>query len=169
MSFEITNRVAESSLVTIDFDEFINQKKIIVFDLKMWLKDELILIEKDFRNSVNNHNWKDYNEHLVLIQCSNNAIIPHWAYLLISSKLKENGIKNFIGSEEDYNNYSIINSIHNIDLNEFKDKSVIVKGCSNYANKNYYYSLLVDKIQNVVKSIMFGEACSSVPIFKSKK
>ena len=169
MSFEIKNRVAESSLVTIDFDEFINQKKIIVFDLKIWLKDELILIEKDFRNKVNNHNWKDYNDHLVLIQCSNNAIIPHWAYLLISSKLKENGIKNFIGSEEDYNNYSIINSIHNIDLNEFKEKSVIVKGCSNYANKNYYYSLIVDKIQNEVKSLMFGEACSSVPIFKSKK
>ena len=169
MSYEIKNRVAESSLVTIDFDEFINQKKIIVFDLKMWLKDELILIEKDFRNNVNNHNWKNYNDHLVLIQCSNNAIIPHWAYLLISSKLKENGIKNFIGSEEDYNNYSIINSIHNIDLNEFKEKSVIVKGCSNYANKNYYYSLIVDKIQNVVKSLMFGEACSSVPIFKSKK
>ena len=169
MSFEIKNRVAESSLVTIDFDEFINQKKIIVFDLKIWLKDELILIEKDFRNKVNNHDWNDYNNHLVLIQCSNNAIIPHWAYLLISSKLKENGIKNFIGSEEDYNNYSIINSIHNIDLNEFKEKSVIVKGCSNYANKNYYYSLLVDKIQNVVKSIMFGEACSSVPIYKRKK
>ena len=169
MSYEIKNRVAESSLVTIDFDEFINQKKIIVFDLKMWLKDELILIEKDFRNSVNNHNWKDYNEHLVLIQCSNNAIIPHWAYLLISSKLKTNRIENFIGSEEDYNNYSIINSIHNIDLNEFKEKSVIVKGCSNYANKNYYYSLIVDKIQNEVKSLMFGEACSSVPIYKRKK
>ena len=169
MSFEIKNRVAESSLVTIDFDEFINKKKIIVFDIKIWLKDELILIEKDFRNKVNNHDWNDYNNHLVLIQCSNNAIIPHWAYLLISSKLKENGIKNFIGSEEDYNNYSIINSIHNIDLNEFKEKSVIVKGCSNYANKNYYYSLIVDKIQNEVKSLMFGEACSSVPIFKSKK
>ena len=169
MSFEIKNRVAESSLVTIDFDEFINQKKIIVFDLKIWLKDELILIEKDFRNKVNNHDWNDYNNHLVLIQCSNNAIIPHWAYLLISSKLKENGIKNFIGSEEDYNNYSIINSIHNIDLNEFKEKSVIVKGCSNYANKNYYYSLIVEKIQNEVKSLMFGEACSSVPIFKRKK
>jgi hypothetical protein len=169
MSYEIKNRVAESSLITIDFDEFINQKKIIVFDLKMWLKEELILIEKDFRGKVNNHNWNDYNDHLVLIQCSNNAIIPHWAYLLISSKLKENGIKNFIGSEEDYNNYSIINSIHNIDLNEFKEKSVIVKGCSNYANKNYYYSLIVDKIQNEVKSLMFGEACSSVPIFKSKK
>ena len=88
MSYEIKNRVAESSLVTIDFDEFINQEKVIVFDLKMWLKDELILIEKDFRNNVDNHNWKDYNDHLVLIQCSNNAIIPHWAYLLISSKLK---------------------------------------------------------------------------------
>jgi len=169
MSNEIINRVAESSLVTIDFNEFINQKKIIVFDLKMWLKDELILIEKDFRNNVNNHNWKDYNNHLVLIQCSNNAIIPHWAYLLISSKLKENEINNFIGSEEDYNNYIIINSINNIDLNEFKEKSVIVKGCSNYANKNYYYSLIVEKIQNEVKSLMFGEACSSVPIFKRKK
>ena len=169
MSYEIKNRVAESSLVTIDFDEFINQKKIIVFDIKIWLKDELILIEKDFRNKVNNHDWNYYNNHLVLIQCSNNAIIPHWAYLLISSKLKANGINNFIGSEEDYNNYSIINSIQNIDLSEFKEKSVIVKGCSNYANKNYYYSLIVNKIQNEVKSLMFGEACSSVPIFKRKK
>ena len=70
MSYEIKNRVAESSLVTIDFDEFINQEKVIVFDLKMWLKDELILIEKDFRNNVDNHNWKDYNDHLVLIQLS---------------------------------------------------------------------------------------------------
>ena len=169
MSYEIKNRVSESSLITIDFDEFINEKKIIVFDLKMWLKDELILIEKDFRNNVNNHNWKDYNDNLVLIQCSNNAIIPHWAYLLISSKLKVNGIKNFIGSEEDYNNYSIINSIQNLKLSEFKEKSVVVKGCSNYADKNYYYSLVVDKIQNEVKSLMFGEACSSVPIFKRKK
>lgn len=169
MSNEIKNRVTESSLVTIDFDDFINQKKIIVFDLKMWLKDELILIEKDFRDKVNNHDWNSYNNHLVLIQCSNNAIIPHWAYLLISSKLKANGINNFIGSKEDYNNYSIINSINNIDLSEFKEKSVIVKGCSNNANKNYYYSLIVNKIQNEVKSLMFGEACSSVPIFKRKK
>jgi len=169
MSNEIKNRVTESSLVTIDFDDFINQKKIIVFDLKMWLKDELILIEKDFRDKVNNHDWNNYNNHLVLIQCSNNAIIPHWAYLLISSKLKANGINNFIGSKEDYNNYSIINSINNIDLSEFKEKSVIVKGCSNNANKNYYYSLIVNKIQNEVKSLMFGEACSSVPIFKRKK
>ena len=166
---EIKNRVTESSLVTIDFDDFINKDKIIVFDLKIWLKDELILIEKDFRNKVNNHDWNNYKDHLVLIQCSNNAIIPHWAYLLISSMLKVNEINNFIGSEEDYNNYSIINSIHNIDLNDFKGKSVVIKGCSNHTNKNYYYSLIVDKIQNEVKSLMFGEACSSVPIFKRKK
>lgn len=169
MSYEIKNRVAESSLVTIDFDDFINHKKIIVFDLKMWLKDELFLIEKDFRDQVNNHDWNNYKDHLVLIQCSNNAIIPHWAYILISSKLKANQIKNFIGSEDDYNNYSIIKSINNIDLNDYKEKSVIVKGCSNYANKNYYYSLIVDKIQNEVKSLMYGEACSSVPIFKRRK
>jgi len=166
---EIKNRVTESSLVTIDFDDFINKDKIIVFDLKIWLKDELILVEKDFRDQVNNHDWNNYKDHLVLIQCSNNAIIPHWAYLLISSMLKVNEINNFIGSEEDYNNYSIINSIHNIDLNDFKGKSVVIKGCSNHTNKNYYYSLIVDKIQNEVKSLMFGEACSSVPIFKRKK
>ncbi len=169
MSYEIKNRVAESSLVTIDFNDYINRKKIIVFDLKMWLKDELILIEKDFREKVNNHDWNNYIGHLVLIQCSNNAIIPHWAYILISSKLKANEIKNFIGSEEEYNNYSIINSINNIDLNDFRKKSVIVKGCSNLTNKNYYYSLIVNKIQSEVKSLMFGEACSSVPIFKRKK
>ena len=148
MSHEIKNRVSESSLVTIDFDEFIPNLKTVVFDLKP---------------------WDQYRNYLVLIQCSNNAIIPHWAYLLISSRLKVNEISNFIGTVEDFNNFSIIKSIQNIDVNEFKEKSVVVKGCSNLANKNYYYSLIIDKIQNKVKSLMFGEACSSVPIFKKKK
>ena len=169
MSHEIKNRVAESSLITIDFDEFIPNLKTVVFDLKPWLKDELILIEKDFREQVDNHDWDQYRNYLVLIQCSNNAIIPHWAYLLISSRLKVNEISNFIGTVEDFNNFSIIKSIQNIDVNEFKEKSVVVKGCSNFANKNYYYSLIINKIQNKVKSLMFGEACSSVPIFKKKK
>ncbi len=169
MSHEIKNRVAESSLVTIDFDEFIPNLKKVVFDLKPWLKNELILVEKDFREQVDNHDWDQYRNYLVLIQCSNNAIIPHWAYLLISSKLKLNEISNFIGTVEDFNNFSIIKSIQNIDVNEFNEKSVVVKGCSNLANKNYYYSLIIDKIQNKVKSLMFGEACSSVPIFKKKK
>jgi len=169
MSYEIKNRVTESSLVTIDFDEFIPNLKTVVFDLKPWLKDELILVEKDFREQVDNHDWEQYRNYLVLIQCSNNAIIPHWAYLLVSSRLKVNEISNFIGTVEDFNNFSIIKSIQNIDVNEFKEKSVIVKGCSNLANKNYYYSLIIDKIQNKVKSLMFGEACSSVPIFKKKK
>ena len=131
--------------------------------------NELILVEKDFREQVDNHDWDQYRNYLVLIQCSNNAIITHWAYLLISSRLKVNEISNFIGTVEDFNNFSIIKSIQNIDVNEFKEKSVVVKGCSNLANKNYYFYLLIDKIQIKEKSLMFGEACSSVPIFKKKK
>lgn len=168
MDYKIINRVSKSKIITIDFNDFLGQTIFEVIDLKNWLKDEFILIESDFREKIKSFNWEVLKEKTVLIQCSNDAIIPHWAYLLISSKLTEFEIKNFIGNQNEFKNYQIIDGIKNLDEKLFIDKPVIIKGCSDISDNNYFYSLIIEKLQPIAKSIMFGEACSAVPVFKRK-
>ena len=168
MKYEIENRVSKSPLKTIDIEDFIVNSKIEIFDIKNCLKDEFILIEKDFRKKVISFDWSIYKKVFVSIQCTNNAIVPHWAFLLISSELKKLNIKNFIGSISDFENHLINEAINLMDLSAYHNKSVIIKGCSNKVFKESFYSILIDKLQPVVKSIMFGEACSSVPIYKKR-
>jgi hypothetical protein len=168
MDYKIINRVSKSKIMTIDFNEFLGDTIFEVIDLKNWLKDEFILIESDFREKIKSFNWEVLKEKTVLIQCSNDAIIPHWAYLLISSKLTEFEIKNFIGNQNEFKNYQIIDGIKNLDEKLFIDKPVIIKGCSDISDNNYFYSLIIEKLQPIAKSIMFGEACSAVPVFKRK-
>ena len=168
MDYKIINRVSKSKIITIDFNDFLGHTIFEVIDLKNWLKDEFILVESDFREKIKSFNWEVLKEKTVLIQCSNDAIIPHWAYLLISSKLTEFEIKNFIGNQNEFKNYQIIDGIKNLDEKLFIDKPVIIKGCSDISDNNYFYSLIIEKLQPIVKSIMFGEACSAVPVFKRK-
>ena len=168
MDYKIINRVSKSKIMTIDFNDFLGHTIFEVIDLKNWLKDEFILIESDFREKIKSFNWEVLKEKTVLIQCSNDAIIPHWAYLLISSKLTEFEIKNFIGNQNEFKNYQIIDGIKNLDEKLFIDKPVIIKGCSDISDNNYFYSLIIEKLQPIAKSIMFGEACSAVPVFKRK-
>ena len=168
MDYKIINRVSKSKIMTIDFNDFLGDTNFEVIDLKNWLKDEFILVESDFREKIKSFNWEVLKEKTVLIQCSNDAIIPHWAYLLISSKLTEFEIKNFIGNQNEFKNYQIIDGIRNLDEKLFIDKPVIIKGCSDISDNNYFYSLIIEKLQPIAKSIMFGEACSAVPVFKRK-
>ena len=168
MDYKIINRVSKSKIAAIDFNDFLDDINFEIIDLKNWLKDEFILIESDFREKIKSFNWEDLKDQTVLIQCSNDAIIPHWAYLLISSKLTEFKIKNFIGNQNEFKNYQIIDCIKNLDEKLFIDKPVIIKGCSDISNNNYFYSLIIEKLQPVAKSIMFGEACSAVPVYKRK-
>ncbi len=168
MDYKIINRVSKSKIITIDFNDFLGDNNFEIIDLKNWLKDEFILIETDFREKIKNFNWEVLKEKIVLIQCSNDAIIPHWAYLLISSKLTEYEIINFIGNQNEFKNYQIIDGIKNLDEKLFIDKPVIIKGCSDISVNNYFYSLIIEKLQPIAKSIMFGEACSAVPVFKRK-
>jgi len=168
MDYKIINRVSKSKIITIDFNDFLGHTIFEVIDLKNWLKDEFILVESDFREKIKSFNWEVLKEKTVLIQCSNDAIIPHWAYLLISSKLTEFEIKNFIGNQNEFKNYQIIDGIKNLDEKLFINKPVIIKGCSDISDNNYFYSLIIEKLQPIAKSIMFGEACSAVPVFKRK-
>jgi|TARA_B110000858_G_C17761727_1_gene454880 hypothetical protein len=169
MNNVIVNRVANSKLETIDLESFISDNERVTFDLKKWLKNDLVLIEKDFRENLRNHDWKQYKNKFLSIVCSNEAIIPDWALLLVSSYLKKEEIKHVIGSLELLENILIIDAINNYNFSNYQNKAVIIKGCSNKFIPKSSYSLLIDKLQPVVKSIMFGEACSSVPVYKKSK
>ena len=169
MSQEIINRVAKSKLETIDLEFFFLKTDRISFDLKPWLKEELFLLEKDFREKVKNFDWKSFDNKAVFIICSNDAIIPDWAFILVSSSLNNEGIINVIGSKEILDIKLITDSISAFDFSIYKGKPVIIKGCSDQKIPLSAYSVLLEKLQHQAKSIMFGEACSSVPIYKSLK
>ncbi|KRO88681.1 MAG: DUF2480 family protein [Bacteroidetes bacterium] len=169
MSKEIINRVANSKLETIDLESFISENERETFDLKKWLKNDLVLIEKDFRENAQNYNWKQHKNKFISIVCSNDAIIPDWAFLLISSFLKKNEIKHVIGSLELLENLLINEAINNYDFSNYQNKTVIIKGCSGKFIPKSSYSALIEKLQPIAKSILFGEACSSVPIYKYLK
>jgi hypothetical protein len=166
MKKEIINKVENSSLKTIDLDLLIPKTPRVIFDIKNWLVNDLILIEKDFRELIKNHNWNQYLGKYVSIQCSNNAIIPDWAFLLVSKSLKELEIENFIGSLDVMEHIIMKKTIDKLNLYSFKNKSIIIKGCSRKSIPKASYSFLIDRLQPIAKKIMFGEACSSVPIFK---
>ena len=167
MPDEIINRVTKSKLETIDVEFFITKMERISFDIKPWLKEELFLVEKDFREKVKNFDWKKYNNKAVFIICSNDAIVPDWAFILVSSQLNNKSIINVIGSKEVLDIKLITDSINTFDFSIYKDKIVIIKGCSDKKIPLSAYSILLEKLQLQAKSIMFGEACSSVPIYKS--
>jgi len=168
MSLEITNRVENSSLKTLDLDFFYPKVDKVSFDIKPWLKDDLLVIEKDFRKSINQFNWETFKNKAVAIECSVDAIVPHWAYMLISSKLKSLSIKNIIGNIENLEILLINEAINNFNFSDYKDKPIIIKGCSEQKIPLASYSIILEKLQTIAKSIMFGEACSSVPVYKSK-
>lgn len=168
MADEIINRVANSKLITFDLEDFYPEGKRLVFDIKPWLFQELVLREKNFRQFVKEHDWNQYKNNYIALTCSTDAIVPAWAYMLIATKLESNAKKIIIGDLEQLESSIYQDIINTIDFNEFKDKPVIVKGCSNKPVPTNAYILLIEKLTPIAKSIMYGEACSSVPLHKKK-
>jgi hypothetical protein len=169
MEKEIINRVSNSKLMTFDLEEIYPEGKRVVFDIKDWLFQEIILKEKDFRESVNTHNWSQYKNCFVAVSCSADAIIPSWAFMLIASELTPFANKVVIGDLELLETVIYQELIGFLDLKDLADKPVIIKGCANKPIPNSAYAFLIAKLQPIAKSIMFGEACSTVPLYKSKK
>lgn len=168
MAEEIVNRVANSSLKTIDLEDFYPKGNRVVFDIKGWLFEELILREKDFRESAKNHDWSQYQDSYVALTCSSDAIIPSWAYLLLSVELTSFAKKVVVGDLELLETTIYQEIINEFDVSEYKDKPVIIKGCANKPIPSTAYTLLIEKVKPVAKTILFGEACSTVPLFKKK-
>lgn len=166
MSEEIKNRVANSKLVTIDLEDFYPGGERILFDIKKWLFAEQILKEKDFRAFVKSHNWQNYKDKFVALTCSAEAIIPSWAYLLITVSLTPYSKKIIVGDLELLENLLFQEIVDALPIEDYKEKPIIIKGCSNKPIPQTAYSQLISKLLPVAKSIMYGEACSSVPLYK---
>ncbi len=168
MTEEIINRVTNSSLVVVDLEDYYPKGQRTVIDIKDWLWEGLILREKEFRNHLNAHDWSHYQDHYVALTCSTDAIIPAWAYMLITMHLEPYAKYVVAGNLEQLETVIYQDIISNLNIEDYKDKPLIIKGCSNKPVPPNAYILLSKKLKPVAKSIMYGEACSSVPLFKKK-
>ena len=168
MSDKIVNRVANSGLVNFDLEAYYPKGQRQLIDLKDWLFEGLILKEKDFRQAVKDYDWAQHQDQYVAIDCSADAIVPVWSYMLISNAISPYAKKVVKGNLENLESFIFHELINTLNINPFKNQRVIVKGCSNLPIPESAYVAITNKLSPVVKSIMYGEACSSVPIFKRK-
>ncbi len=168
MPEEIKNRVAASKLVTLDLEDLYPPGERELLDISPWLHEGVILKEKEFRGFVKNHNWHQYQGVYLALYCSTDAILPAWAYLLVTSYASKYAVKTVVGSLELLETLVFSDSIQNFDIEKFKDKPVIIKGCSSLKIPENAYTLLIQKLLPVVKSLLYGEACSTVPLLKNK-
>lgn len=162
----IRNKVKESSLVQLDLAAFKPKQALVGIDLSEQLWQGLVLKEKDFRTWIKNHNWTQYKGNAVYIFCSTEAIIPTWAFMLVSSALQKENIYSQVGAELELAKALIQEEICSISLEEIQDQRVIIKGCADIPDPAFAMSYLVRFLQPHVKSIMYGEPCSTVPIYK---
>ena len=169
MEKEIINRVAKSPLLTIDLEDLYPEGERVRLDISPWLLEGIVLKEKDFRAAVDAHNWEQYQDTYVAMHCSTNAIIPAWAFMLVAAHLSPFSKKIIQGNLELLETVLYSDIITQLDTTPFMDKSIIIKGCTSKPIPPSAYSDLVKKIQPLAKKILFGEACSSVPLYKKKK
>ena len=163
---EIRNKVKESGLIQLDLANYKPTVQMVGIDLAAQLWQGLVLKEKDFRDWIKNHHWAQYQGKAVYIFCSTDAIIPTWAYMLVTSALEKENVYSQVGSEMELTKALIQEAICSIDTNEIKDQRFIIKGCADIADPAFAMSYLVRLLQPHVKSIMYGEPCSTVPIYK---
>lgn len=166
---EIVNKVQKSGLVQMDLADFKPKAAIKTIDLKDNLWQGLALKEKDFRAFVKENDWEKYAGSVVGVYCSEDAIIPTWAFMLVISKLQEFGVESYVGDAKEVEKELIKKNIAAIDLNEYQDAKLIIKGCADIASPSFVMSELLKKLQPVAASIMYGEPCSTVPVFKRKR
>lgn len=168
MQDEIVNRVANSPLQIFDLEEYYPKNNLIGIDISQWLFEGVLLKEKEFRSSLKEHNWQQYKDVNVYLYCSEDAIIPAWTYSLITTYLAPY-VKNVrIGTKEELLDLLYINILNDIDYSVYQDKPVLIKGCAKYEIPQNAYILACQKIMEYAKSVMYGEACSTVPLFKRK-
>jgi hypothetical protein len=163
---EITNKVAISGIITIDLEEFYPQGERVLFDIKELLFQELILREKDFREFIKNENWSKYKNKYVALVCSADAIVPTWAYMLLATQLEPYVKKVVFGNLETLDTVLYCELLGKLNINDFKDARVVIKGCGHLPVPKAAYVEIARLLRPVAKSIMYGEACSTVPLYK---
>jgi len=165
---EIRNKVAESGLITINLEQYYPEHQPLAFDLKNFLFMEMLLKEKDFREALDQHDWTQYENKDVAVYCSTDAIVPMWAYMLVASKLSGIARSIISGTPEEAFKQVFIQNIRQLNAASFEGKRVVVKGCGDKPVPEYAYAEISIKLLPVVKSLMYGEPCSTVPVYKRK-
>ena len=165
----LINRVAQSGLITLNLEEHLPEYEILSFDLKNYLFQGLILREKEFRASIKAHDWQAYQGKALVVFCSSDAIIPLWAYMLVAAKASEFALDVFQGTAEEYVKTKILQSLQKLDFSTWQDKRLVIKGCGDRAVPAAAYLEITKQLRPYAKSIMYGEPCSTVPVFKAKK
>lgn len=165
---EIVNKVEESGLIQMDMETFKPKIEIIEIDLAPQLWQGLVLKENEFRQWIKVHDWSIYKNKAVYVHCNADAIIPTWAFVLVGIQLEGVAYKSIIGNKTYLLQSLIADNINSLDISEYKDARLIIKGCSEIASPEFAMTLLVQRLKNVAKSIMYGEPCSTVPLFKRK-
>lgn len=162
----LVNRVANSGLITINLEHYYPEAEIYEFDLKPFLFKELILKEKDFRGALKEFDWATLNDKHVVLFCSVDAIIPVWAYMLVAAYLKPVSKSIYHGQKEDFIKSHYTTALSSLNLEQYEGQRIIIKGCSQKPVPPFAYVLLTELLQPIAQSIMYGEPCSTVPIFK---
>ena len=162
----LVNKVTESGLITFDLENYYPKGETAVFDLKDYLFMGLILKEKDFREALKNLDWEGYRNKYVAITCTADAIIPVWAYMLVASYLQPLAKDAVLGDEKELHRTLFLKNLAAVDVNEFTDKRIVVKGCGETPIGEFAYAEITKLLRPVAKSIMYGEPCSTVPIYK---
>lgn len=168
MPDNLINKVAQSGLITLDLEDLFPKEEILEFNMKDFLFRGLILKEKEFREALKQHDWSLYANKITAVFCSTDAILPQWAFMLVASYLSAQTDKIYFGSKENVEYNLFLQNIKNTDENKYKDERVIIKGCGTKTVTGEAYREITKTLQPVVKSLMFGEACSTVPIYKKK-
>lgn len=168
MSDTFVNKVAESGLITLDLEQYYPKGEVAIFDMKDHLFMGLILKEKDFREALKNLDWEIYRDKYVAVTCTADAVIPVWAYMLAASYLQPIAKDVVMGDEKELHRTLFLKNLATINVQEFADKRMVIKGCGETPIGEFAYTEITKLLRPVVKSIMYGEPCSTVPIYKKK-
>jgi hypothetical protein len=165
---QLINRVSQSGLITINLEKWYPTKEIEIFDLKPHLYMGMVVKEKEFRENLKNHDWMQYQDKVVLVICSAQTILPIWAKMLVATFLEGTASEIFFGDLDSYLKVYYKTYIDNLDLTIYENQRIVIKGCGEKQISDDTFAYFTLKLKPVAKSILFGEACSNVPIYKNK-
>lgn len=166
MSEPFVNKVAESGLISLDLETWYPKEETAVFDMKDHLFMGMILKEKDFREALKSLDWSFYNNKNVALTCSADAIIPVWAWMLVTTYLQPVAKEIVMGDEKELHKHLFLKNLSKINVNDYADQRVVIKGCGETPIADYVYMEITKLLRPVAKSIMYGEPCSTVPVYK---
>lgn len=164
----LVNKVADSGIISLDLEKYLPTNGVVVFDIKDHLFMQMILKEKDFREVIKNLDHQKYAGKVVAITCSADAVIPMWAYMLIASALEPVAEKVYVGSEKEANEKFLLEQLAGLNVESYENQRVVIKGCGEREITPSAYVEITRKLRPVAKSIMYGEPCSTVPVFKKR-